>query len=150
MELQKRNTSTNVYPIVPLPRVPCNSDLCTFLENLPPWPLDGILFYHREAHYTHGRTPLVTWLKPFMLPEVLGITVPSHMDEKPNGYIDLRHYVSRNRTKKKLTDDFVSPFNNVFFELIKKLQFQKIYRNLFRSFVLSFYFLFQMETNEPL
>ena len=35
--------------------------------------LDGILFYNNETHYTHGPTPLVGWLKAFMLPEILGL-----------------------------------------------------------------------------
>lgn len=34
--------------------------------------LDGLLFYHKESNYIHGRTPLVTWLFPFMVPDVLG------------------------------------------------------------------------------
>ncbi|XP_033211824.1 snurportin-1 [Belonocnema kinseyi] len=109
-EFQEKNLQSNNFPILALPRVPCNSDLCSFLESLPPLPLDGILFYHRQAHYTHGRTPLVTWLKPFMLPEVLGISVPSSMDEKPNGYIDMRHFVNRNKTK-KIMDDLMESTN---------------------------------------
>ena len=41
------------------------------------WPLevDGLLFIHKEAHYTVGCTPLATWLKPHMIPEVLKISV---------------------------------------------------------------------------
>lgn len=34
--------------------------------------LDGLLFYHKFAHYTSGVTPLVGWLYPFMVNEVLG------------------------------------------------------------------------------
>ena len=34
--------------------------------------LDGVLFYHKESHYTHGNTPLVGWLKGYMFPEILG------------------------------------------------------------------------------
>lgn len=104
-ELEEKNLINN-FPILPLQRAFCDTDLCSILENLPPMSLDGILFFHREADYTHGRTPLVTWLKPFMLPEILGISVPSSMSEKPNGYIDLEHYIS----KKKKTCDLVSSF----------------------------------------
>ena len=39
--------------------------------------MDGLLFYHNQCHYTPGRTPLVGWLKPFMLPEILGVQLPS-------------------------------------------------------------------------
>ena len=34
-------------------------------------PLDGVLFYP-ETHYTHGTTPLIGWLKGYMLLEILG------------------------------------------------------------------------------
>ena len=35
-----------------------------------------MLFFHKRTHYTCGRTPLVGWLKPYMLPEILGLPVP--------------------------------------------------------------------------
>lgn len=103
-ELEERNSLANSFPILSLPRTFCDTDLCSFLENLPSLKLDGILFFHREADYTHGRSPLVTWLKPFMLSEILGIVVPSPMSEKPIGYIDLRHYISKNKNKKKTSN----------------------------------------------
>lgn len=34
--------------------------------------LDGLLFYHKKAHYVGGETPLVGWLYPYMVPEVIG------------------------------------------------------------------------------
>ncbi|KFD55007.1 hypothetical protein M514_04189 [Trichuris suis] len=44
------------------------------------WPfpgrLDGLLFYHRSCLYESGETPLVGWLKPFMLNDMLGVMVP--------------------------------------------------------------------------
>jgi len=39
--------------------------------------IDGLLFYHNESHYLPGRTPLVGWLKAFMLPDILGVQLPS-------------------------------------------------------------------------
>jgi hypothetical protein len=47
--------------------------------------LDGLLFYHSEANYVPGRTPLVGWLKPHMMATVLGVPVASvylHAEEK--------------------------------------------------------------------
>ena len=44
--------------------------------------IDGLLFYHKRTHYVPGSTPLVGWLKPYMLPEMLGIPVPSHLSKK--------------------------------------------------------------------
>lgn len=41
--------------------------------------VDGVLFYHKRTHYTFGTTPLVVWLKPYMLPELLDIPVPDSM-----------------------------------------------------------------------
>nr|VZI03121.1 unnamed protein product [Spirometra erinaceieuropaei] len=35
----------------------------------PPFELDGVLFYHGDVAYKRGATPLVGWLKPYMLPE---------------------------------------------------------------------------------
>jgi snurportin-1 len=41
--------------------------------------LDGLLFYHKRAHYTFGASPLVVWLKAYMVPEILGIEIPSEL-----------------------------------------------------------------------
>ena len=37
--------------------------------------VDGLLFIHKGAHYTTGRSPLAAWLKPQMVQEVLKIPV---------------------------------------------------------------------------
>lgn len=49
-----------------------------FLSMYPIWSndlpqLDGFLFYHGEASYVHGETPLVGWLFAFMIPELFDI-----------------------------------------------------------------------------
>lgn len=38
--------------------------------------VDGLLFYHRQTHYTPGTTPLVGWLRPYMVWDILGLEVP--------------------------------------------------------------------------
>lgn len=65
--------------------------------------LDGILFYHRNAHYHSGQvTPLVVWLKPFMVPEVLGVEVAdSFMSECPDDYVSKEQYIKEDRAKRK-------------------------------------------------
>lgn len=63
--------------------------------------IDGFLFYHCNAHYYFGYTPLVTWLKSFMLPEVLGIFVPSPLDEKPDNYVNFEHYMQQYKEKRE-------------------------------------------------
>ena len=46
--------------------------------------MDGALFYHQLCHYTPGRTPLVGWLKPYMIQDILGIPMPvSIMENAP-------------------------------------------------------------------
>uniref|UniRef100_T1JE87 Snurportin-1 n=1 Tax=Strigamia maritima TaxID=126957 RepID=T1JE87_STRMM len=49
--------------------------------------LDGILFYHKQTHYTCGPTPLVNWLKAYMIPEVLDVQVmDKYLEERPADY----------------------------------------------------------------
>ncbi|KAL4622770.1 snurportin-1-like [Arapaima gigas] len=38
--------------------------------------VDGLLFYHRQTHYTPGSTPLVGWLRPYMVSDILGLVMP--------------------------------------------------------------------------
>lgn len=37
--------------------------------------VDGLLFIHKAAHYTIGRSPLASWLKPQMVQDILKIPV---------------------------------------------------------------------------
>lgn len=102
VQLKTGGSRINGFPILPLPNVSCDSNLYEFLTNVPLVPpLDGLLFYHREGLYTGGRTPLVTWLKPFMLPEIIGVSIPSPFDEKPDGYINFKHYIQNSTAKGK-------------------------------------------------
>lgn len=53
-----------------------------------------MLFYHKETHYTSGFTPLVGWLKDYMLPEILGIQMPDWvMKTAPSDYLNARHSI---------------------------------------------------------
>lgn len=53
-------------------------------ENKPA--LDGFLLYHKLSHYHHGKTPLVGWLCPWMIPEMLGYAVNErYLKERPSG-----------------------------------------------------------------
>ena len=38
--------------------------------------MDGVLFFLKGTHNICGQTPLVGWLQPYMLPEILGVPVP--------------------------------------------------------------------------
>ena len=56
--------------------------------------VDGVLFYHKEAHYSPGYTPLVGWLKAYMLPEVLSIPMPKWIvDTAPSDYVDAKQTI---------------------------------------------------------
>lgn len=114
-EFKECDIDINKYPILPLQNINCDSDLSFALTQLELKSIDGFLFYHRNAHYYSGYTPLVTWLKSFMLPEVLGIFVPSSFDEKPDNYINFEHYMQQNKkraiekkNKKRNTKNLVS------------------------------------------
>ncbi|XP_046399280.1 snurportin-1 [Ischnura elegans] len=84
------------------------SDLASEIGILSPWAsqtstLDGILFYHKNGHYHSGKTtPLVTWLKPFMLPEALGVEIPDvYLQEQPENYESMEKYIAENILKSK-------------------------------------------------
>lgn len=49
--------------------------LAKILADTPPYQVDGVLFIHKECRYIIGRSPLVIWLKPHMIPDLLGVPV---------------------------------------------------------------------------
>uniref|UniRef100_A0A8D9EBY5 Snurportin-1 n=1 Tax=Cacopsylla melanoneura TaxID=428564 RepID=A0A8D9EBY5_9HEMI len=57
---------------------------------------DGFLFYHPEAIYQSGNTPLVGWLKGYMIPEIIEHIQlhPLYIEETPDNYKNLRDYVA--------------------------------------------------------
>lgn len=72
-----------------------------FPENIE---LDGINFYCPESLYTPGETPLVLWLKPFMIPDVLQRPVNDQLAQlhKPSNYVNIIEYTQdlKKKTKK--------------------------------------------------
>lgn len=68
------------------------TEKCQFFpENVK---LDGINFYHAQSLYTPGDSPLVLWLKPFMIPEILQKPVHELLAQlhKPSNYVNLFEY----------------------------------------------------------
>ncbi|XP_012225656.2 snurportin-1 [Linepithema humile] len=103
-EFEIHDSDINKYPMLSLPKISCDLNLSSVLTDLAPelHSLDGFLFYHRNAQYIFGITPLVIWLKPYMLSEALGIFVPSPFDNKPDKYVNFQHHVeSVNKKRKK-------------------------------------------------
>ncbi|KAJ6642129.1 Snurportin-1 [Pseudolycoriella hygida] len=65
--------------------------------------LDGFMFYHEKSLYADGRTPLVRWLLPFMVREILKYKY--FMDvrymEEPADYENASTYIKNVKKKKK-------------------------------------------------
>ena len=60
--------------------------------------MDGVLFYHKEAHYFPGVTPLVGWLKAYMLPEILNIQMPNWvMHQTPSNFEGSRSEIRKSQ-----------------------------------------------------
>jgi snurportin-1 len=61
---------------------------------------DGYLFYHPLGFYETDYSPLVCWLKPFMIEEILGIQL-SYPINKPIGYTTAQAYMFEEQTNRK-------------------------------------------------
>ena len=56
--------------------------------------LDGILFYNKMVHYLPGSTPLVGWLKGFMVPDLLKVPVSNEiLAQRPNNFSTMKNYI---------------------------------------------------------
>ncbi|XP_047140201.1 snurportin-1 isoform X1 [Hydra vulgaris] len=72
-----QNTEANPFKFLPCPHVSCSeTNIFNILAKPHDFQIDGVLFYHRLSQYRPGRNPLVGWLKPYMIPDILGIEVP--------------------------------------------------------------------------
>lgn len=85
----------NEYPFRIVEKFNCGDEMALneFLSKYPVWPndqpeLDGFLFYHKEASYVHGKTPLVGWLFAYMIPELFDVPYlnENFLNEKPADY----------------------------------------------------------------
>ena len=99
MQCQERS-NINPYIIKPLKQHSTNkSNLVKEFadQNFPGFDenLDGLLFYHNMLHYMPGHTPLVGWLKAYMVPEILGIAVTDKIEsQKPMDYVTMQDHIS--------------------------------------------------------
>ncbi|XP_053405352.1 uncharacterized protein LOC123523052 [Mercenaria mercenaria] len=77
----------NPYKFVPLQYHSCKKENLQQIYSSATQQFDGCLFYHKKAHYTFGASPLVVWLKPYMIGEMLDIEIPESMlQQKPANY----------------------------------------------------------------
>ncbi|XP_074405648.1 snurportin-1 [Zonotrichia albicollis] len=110
----------NPYKFVGLQNFPCSSDsLCELLATDFPFEVDGLLFYHKQTHYTPGSTPLVGWLRPYMVPEILGLTVPTtELTAKPDyAGRQLQQIIESKRSKKLAGEKGQAATRNGHYEL---------------------------------
>ncbi|XP_065728233.1 snurportin-1 isoform X2 [Phocoena phocoena] len=92
------------FKFVGLKNFPCTPEsLCKVLSMDFPFEVDGLLFYHKQTHYSPGSTPLVGWLRPYMVSDVLGVAVPAGpLTAKPEyaGY-QLQQIIEHKRSQKE-------------------------------------------------
>uniref|UniRef100_A0A8B9J1J7 Snurportin-1 n=1 Tax=Amazona collaria TaxID=241587 RepID=A0A8B9J1J7_9PSIT len=95
----------NPFKFVGLQNFSCSADsLCKVLAMDFPFEVDGLLFYHKQTHYTPGSTPLVGWLRPYMVPEILGLAVPATvLTAKPDYAARQLQQIIESKKSKKLT-----------------------------------------------
>lgn len=86
---------------IPLPTCPCLPEaMAEFMKTKFPYELDGLLFYFNSGFYISEQTPLVGWLKPWMLPEILGVPIPEHLQQNQHSQDFIEDY---NKTTGHLT-----------------------------------------------
>ncbi|XP_027321459.3 snurportin-1 [Anas platyrhynchos] len=109
----------NPYKFVGLQNYPCTPEsLCTVLAADYPFEVDGLLFYHKQTHYTPGSTPLVGWLRPYMLPEILGLAVPpTALTAKPHYAGHQLQQIIESKKSKKLAEGQPSTAGDGHYEL---------------------------------
>lgn len=114
-------TQHNHYVFRVIEKCNCGDNvmLNDFLSKYPIWPnnepkLDGFLFYHGEASYVNGETPLVGWLFDFMIPEVFDVPLlnVNYLMDKPADYLNYLAFMKqfdenlgqkrRNRRKQRI------------------------------------------------
>lgn len=75
---QSPSIQSKLFKFSPLPFYDCTEENIKAHANGPysfNGKIDGILFYHKNAPYVPGTTPLVCWLKPDMISNILNISI---------------------------------------------------------------------------
>lgn len=95
-------SAQNQHAFREIEKCECGDEIAlnTFLATFPLWKsntpeLDGFLFYHKESAYVSGTTPLVLWLFPFMLPEILNVPElnENYLLQKPDDYTNYLTFI---------------------------------------------------------
>lgn len=109
-------TKRNPFRFVSLQSIGCSTE--SIQQSLAieyNFTVDGLLFYHSQTHYTPGSTPLVGWLRPYMVADILGIEVPNGpLTTKPD-YAS--HQLQQIREHKKTSSEVRPVGSNGCYEL---------------------------------
>ncbi|XP_069480661.1 snurportin-1 [Ambystoma mexicanum] len=99
-------TRRNPFRFVGLQSFACSPEsLYDVLAMEFPFEVDGLLFYHKITHYTPGSTPLVGWLRPYMVSDILGINVPTGpLTVKPDYAGEQMQQIIEHKKSKDLED----------------------------------------------
>jgi snurportin-1 len=83
-----RKARSNQYPFLFSHSFDCDkAGISTGINQDLDYDLDGILFYHKHVHYLPGHTPLVGWLKAYMVPDMFGVPVhEKYLLQAPSNY----------------------------------------------------------------
>ncbi|XP_042331196.1 snurportin-1 [Sceloporus undulatus] len=98
----------NPFKFVGLQSYSCAPEsLCEVLSTDFPFEVDGLLFYHKQSHYNPGSTPLVGWLRPYMVSDILGVAVPiCPLTAKPEyARHQLQQIIEHKRSQKETTKE---------------------------------------------
>ncbi len=120
----KNSSQSNPYKFINVTRVDTLTDLKiqeTFNSSFE-YEIDGVLFYHREGHYSSGYTPLVGWLKLYMIPEILNIAIPSWI-KTPSDYYGFRKEISESKKQRERLEIYLkNNFNKSSLDLADDLK----------------------------
>lgn len=103
-------SARNPFPFVQLAEHACDVDAISRALSKHPYfdsdkpQIDGLLFYHKEGYYTPGSTPLVLWLKPYMVNEMLGEDVhvaDGYHHARPAAYTNMYDFISNYEEARK-------------------------------------------------
>ncbi|XP_023336546.1 snurportin-1 [Eurytemora carolleeae] len=102
-DLMMDSSRTHPYRFMPLPIYQCTQDsISSALNSSLPFEdkLDGLLIYHKNVHYMPGKTPLVGWLKAYMVPELLSIPICNElMVQRPPDYAGMKVFLKKTYDK---------------------------------------------------
>ncbi|CAH8529588.1 unnamed protein product [Heterobilharzia americana] len=91
-----------------IPSYKCNTEsMQNAVSSMPSYQIDGVLFYHEDVNYEPGATPLVSWLKPYMLPEWFPSIKfhPDFLKDIPSNYTDYLNEIQQYEAKIKPPKD---------------------------------------------